>query len=234
MAWFRRRKPPVPPVVLKNISSLNEVEQELARQRSPLDRISDTITSFTGSVRFIIAHLIFFAVWVVLNVQWLLGEHAFDPYPYVFLNFVLAAEAVLLGTFVLMSQNRQNRQSDLWLHVVLQLSMLSEQETTKTLQLLQRICERLGIADAARDKELKQLVETTQIETLAKELEQARQEQTAEAGGEHSDKKEGAQDTTSGTRWSREPASSTVAEGPTGQPQPSPTSSLPRSTGKEE
>ena len=125
MPWFRRHQPVVPPVVLKNISSLAEVEQTLERQRTPLDRISDTVTSFTGSIRFVVAHLIFFAVWLVLNLPGVLGKYAFDPYPYVFLNFVLAMEAVMLGTFVLMSQNRQNRQADLWLHVVLQISMLS-------------------------------------------------------------------------------------------------------------
>jgi len=186
MPWFRRHRPTVPPVVLKNISSLTEVVQELDRQRSPLDRISDVVTGFTGSIRFVVAHLIVFFIWVFLNVKWVLGEYAFDPYPYVFLNFVLGFEAVMLGTFVLMSQNRQNRQADLWLHVVLQISMLSEQESTKTLQLLQRICERLNMPEAAQDKELKQLIETTQLETLTKKLEQVRDQQAAESGVDHS------------------------------------------------
>ena len=190
MPWFRRHRPTVPPVVLKNISSLAEVAQELDKQRTPVDRISDAITAFTGSVRFIIAHLIVFLIWVFLNVKWVLGEYAFDPYPYVFLNFVLGFEAVMLGTFVLMSQNRQNRQADLWLHVVLQISMLSEQESTKTLQLLQRVCERLNLPEAAQDKELKQLIETTQIETLTKKMEQVRDQQAAEPAADHSNKQE--------------------------------------------
>jgi uncharacterized membrane protein len=180
MPWFRRQRPTLSTPILKNLSSLAEVEQELERQRTPLDRVSDAVTSFTGSLRFVVAHLIVFLIWVFLNVKWVLGEYAFDPYPYVFLNFVLGFEAVMLGTFVLMSQNRQNRQADLWLHVVLQISMLAEQESTKTLQVLQRICERLNLPDAAQDKELNQLIQTTQIETLAKELEQARVQQEAQ------------------------------------------------------
>ncbi len=186
MAWFRRHRPAVTPVVLKNISSLAEVEQQLDRQRTPVDRVSDSVTGFTGSVLFIIAHLIFFAIWLLLNAPWALGTHAFDSYPYVFLNFVLAVEAVLLGTFVLMSQNRQNRQADLWLHVVLQISLLAEQESTKTLQLLKRICERLDLGDAAKDQELKQLIQTTHLETLAHELEQAREPPEAGAAGRNS------------------------------------------------
>lgn len=176
MAWFRKRHPAVPTAIQKNIARVAEVEQELARQQTPVDRISDIITSFTGSIRFIIAHAVFFVVWVVINAAFVLGGFAFDPYPYQFLNFILAVEAVLLGTFVLMSQNRQNRRDELWLRIGLQISMLAEQESTKTLQLLQRICERLDIRDAASDKELKQLIQTTQLETLAQEMEAARKE----------------------------------------------------------
>jgi len=184
MPWFRRRRPPVSPAVLKNITSIRELEKELAKQRSPLDWVSDTITGFTGSLRFIIAHVIFFAAWMAINTTLVLGKRAYDPYPYVFLNLVLAVEAVLLGTFVLMSQARQNRQADLWLHVVLQVSLLAEQETTKTLQLLQRICERLDLRDAARDQELRQLIQKTQVETLTEQLREVRGEPPEEAPAE--------------------------------------------------
>jgi uncharacterized membrane protein len=105
MRWFRRRSA-VPPPIRKNIGTLVQLELELANRQTGLDRVSDAVSRFTGSLQFIIAHVLFFGVWVALNAPWLLGERAFDPYPYVFLNFVLAAEAVLLGTFVLMSQNR--------------------------------------------------------------------------------------------------------------------------------
>src|SRR5438105_3754498 len=106
MAWFRRRRRAVPEPVWKNITSIAQLEQRLAERRTGMDRISDAITRFVGSLGFILAHVVLFATWVLLNAGVVLGERAFDPYPYVFLNFVLGAEAVLLGTFVLMSQNR--------------------------------------------------------------------------------------------------------------------------------
>ena len=83
------------------------------------------------------------------------------------LNLVLAVETVFLSTFVLMSQNRQNHQADRWAHLDLQLSMLGEQEATKMLQLLQKICDRLGMPQVARDRELREMVQTTQVEVLA-------------------------------------------------------------------
>lgn len=71
----------------------------------------------------------------------------------------------------------------MWLHIVLQIGLLSEQETTKTLQLLRRICDKLGIQDALRDPELNQLIVTTQLDTLARELEASRQQRESPAGG---------------------------------------------------
>jgi uncharacterized membrane protein len=102
------------------------------------------------------------------------GERSFDPFPYVFLNLVVAIEAVFLSTFVLISQNREARHADQWAHLDLQISMLAEQENTKVLKMLQAICDRLGLGDAARDKELKDLLEKTRVEELAEHLEKAR------------------------------------------------------------
>jgi uncharacterized membrane protein len=183
MGWFRRRRPAAPDPVEKNVNSLARLEQELANRRTPLDRVSDAISRFTGSIQFIIAHVLFFAVWMGANTALLLGQNAFDPYPFVFLNLVLAVEAVLLGTFVLMSQNRQNRQADLWLRIVLQLGLLSEQETTKTLQLLRCICDKLDIKDAARDKELGALIATTHLDALAEQLRKSRADGDAAVSG---------------------------------------------------
>jgi uncharacterized membrane protein len=81
-----------------------------------------------------------------------------------------------------MSQNRQNRQADQWAHVDLQIGLLAEQEMTKALQMLQRIQDSLGVGKEARqDPELKEMVETTHVETLVKELEKARETEPAEA-----------------------------------------------------
>jgi uncharacterized membrane protein len=74
-----------------------------------------------------------------------------------------------------MSQNRQNRQADHWAHLDLQVGLLAEQETTKMLQMLQAICERLGLPDKARDRELNEMIRKTHVEMLAEELERARE-----------------------------------------------------------
>jgi uncharacterized membrane protein len=56
-------------------------------------------------------------------------------------------EAIFLSIFVLLSQNRLTRQAEKRAHLDLQVNLLAEQESTIALQLLQRICEHLGIGD---------------------------------------------------------------------------------------
>ena len=142
------------------------------RERSTLDWLSDKITTFVGSIYFVIAHVLLIAAWVVANVM---PGLVFDEYPFQFMNLVLAVETVFLSTFVLMSQNRQTRQADRWAHIDLQISLLAEQETTKMLQMLQKICDRLGLDKVANDKELKEMIKSTHVEILAGAIDQARE-----------------------------------------------------------
>ena len=155
----------------RNIDSIVQLEQGFMRERSKLDSASDAISTFVGSVRFVIAHFLLISAWVVVN---LAPAWVFDAYPFQFMNLVLAIETVFLSTFVLMSQNRQTRQADRWAHLNLQISLMAEQESTKMPQMLQKICGRLGLDKVASDKELKEMIEHTHVETLAGDIDQAR------------------------------------------------------------
>lgn len=163
-----------PGVTQRNIEAIAQLEQEFSRQRTWMDRISDRVTAFVGSLQFVLAHALVILGWVLLN-AFLPSAARFDPYPFNFLNLTLAIEAVLLSTFVLMSQNRQNHQADRWAHLDLQVSLLAEQETTKMLQMLQKLCDQMGMKHVSRDKELREMVQTTHVETLVEELDQARE-----------------------------------------------------------
>src|SRR6185295_9055425 len=129
----------IPETVQRNIDSIAELEQEFSRQRSTVACLSDRVAAIAASPFFILGHLTWFAGWVVLNTFRLPGIEHFDPYPFGFLGLCISSEAALLSMFVLMSQQRQARQAEQWAHAGLQVGMLSEQETTKMLQMLQSI-----------------------------------------------------------------------------------------------
>lgn len=81
--------------------------EEMHGARSLGERISDFLTMIAGDIRFVYFSLIWFVVWISLNLGLVPGIAAFDPYPFGFLTMVVSLEAIFLSLFVLISQNRQ-------------------------------------------------------------------------------------------------------------------------------
>jgi uncharacterized membrane protein len=175
----RKKSPTVTGTARKNIESVSHIEHEFASQRSTLDRFSDAITRFAGSFQFIAAHAICFVGWSTLNSLERFGVHPFDPYPFSLINLVIVMEAFFLSTFILMSQSRQERKAEQRDHLDLQIGLLAEQEATKMLQLLQALCNHAGLPQATKDKELVELIKTTEVSVLAEELKKMHEEQDA-------------------------------------------------------
>jgi uncharacterized membrane protein len=70
------------------------------------ERISDRVSEFGGSWRFIISFFAFIIVWMIVNSVVLLAR-PFDPYPFILLNLALSLLAAVQAPIILMSQNRQ-------------------------------------------------------------------------------------------------------------------------------
>jgi uncharacterized membrane protein len=134
-----------------------------------VNRVSDAITHFSGTIAFVILHGLWFAIWIAVNLGWTPHVAVFDPYPFNFLTLIVSLEAIFLSTFVLMSQNRMSYQAERRAHLDLQINLLAEQETTAILQLLQRICRHLGL-EADTSGKVNQLTQETDVHTLVNEL----------------------------------------------------------------
>ena len=83
---------------------------------------------------------------------------------------ILAIEAVLLTSFVLIRQNRMSAIADQRSHLDLQINLLAEKEATKIIQLLQRMSRHMGIEEQVTDRETRELGRDTKIEEVAEEL----------------------------------------------------------------
>jgi CRP/FNR family transcriptional regulator, cyclic AMP receptor protein len=94
--------------LLRHTASRN-VNVEVEDRRTTVERWADWIAEFSGSITFLMLHVVFFAVWILLNVNWLPGwkPPMFDPFPFGLLTMVVSLEAIILSVFVLLSQNRQ-------------------------------------------------------------------------------------------------------------------------------
>ncbi len=77
------------------------------------DSTADKVTDFAGSMRFVWIHVIWFGVWIAVNVGLFFVGHEFDKFPFGLLTMIVSLEAIFLSTFVMISQNRQAQRTDL-------------------------------------------------------------------------------------------------------------------------
>lgn len=82
------------------------IDQEYESALTFGERLSDKISSFGGSWKFIIIFGSILCLWVLSNSLILLFK-PFDPYPYILLNLVLSCLAAIQAPIIMMSQNRQ-------------------------------------------------------------------------------------------------------------------------------
>jgi uncharacterized membrane protein len=82
------------------------VNEEMEVKLTNLQRVSDWIAWFSGSMQFLIINGLWFAVWIAINTL-PLGVSQFDPFPFGLLTMIVSLEAIFLSCFVLISQNRQ-------------------------------------------------------------------------------------------------------------------------------
>ena len=99
--------------VLDRIASgviLGQDADELAAAHASFgDRLADRVAAIGGSWGFIAGFGVVLLAWVLVNSRVLdsLGLHAFDAYPFIFLNLMLSMLAAIQAPVIMMSQNRQ-------------------------------------------------------------------------------------------------------------------------------
>ena len=171
-AASRHQAQTVEELTQRNIDTIIELESASKAERTYTERFAEIVTHFCGSMRFIWAHLIWLSAWSIWNTLPMLKHWRFDAFPFFFLCFILAVEAIFLASFILMNQRHESKVSERRNHLDLQINLLSEQENTKMLQMLSQIAKAVGaeinsdsdiqvMQDAARpDKMLQQIDET--------------------------------------------------------------------------
>jgi uncharacterized membrane protein len=154
-----------------NIDAIAKLEHDALGRRTATERVGDFITRLVGNLGFLLAQLILILAWSLANLHLIPGLKAFDPFPFGVLALVVSSEGVFLTIFVLISQGRMARQSERRSHLDLQVGMLSEQELTTILQMLQKLCQHVGVNVDSSKQEVQSFSKTTDVSKLASELE---------------------------------------------------------------
>lgn len=147
----------------QNIAALAARERAEVQAAPISERIARRITAFTGSMTFVVIHLVGYGLWILINLGWLPIVPKFDP-TFVVLAMEASVEAIFLSTFVLITQNRMAAAADRRAALDLHVNLLAEHELTRVAELVQRIAQRLDIpADAPELREIAKDVQPTQV-----------------------------------------------------------------------
>jgi uncharacterized membrane protein len=162
-------------ITRRNVDRVMALEAADQEKATTADMVADAITTFSGSMKFVWINGLLVASWVVSNLA-LPKPHRFDPFPFSLLTLALSIEAIFLAIFILISQNRAARVSEKRSHLDLQLNLLSEQENTKMLLMLEQIGQAVG-AQIGESPDLGALAQTTQPEALSDQIDHAAKEE---------------------------------------------------------
>ena len=106
------------------IRDVNEVFEE---RLTFGERLADRVAAIGGSWSFIVGFGLFLIAWAILNTV-VLVRHAFDPFPFIFLNLMLSMLAALQAPVIMMSQNRQAAKDRLEARLDYETNLRSEAE----------------------------------------------------------------------------------------------------------
>ena len=162
--------PQIARVVERNVNALLHRRKEDIKIRTFHERMIDAITAFASSMASVYIHLVLFGGWIVWNLGWF-GLRPFD-HNFIFLATFAAVEAIFLTTFVLIGQKRSNVQTEKWAELDLQVSLLTEHELTRVLNLVRAMAEKMDI-QVAHDKEIEELSKDIHPEKVLDTMEKA-------------------------------------------------------------
>src|SRR5437016_11639192 len=117
-------------------SVTRNVNVEEAAQRTLADRAADVIAEFGGSWKFIIAAVLFFNLWVLINT---FANSRFDAYPYLLLSTAINMLTLLQAPIILMSQNRQAHKDRLRAEIDYQVNLKNELALNEIIERLKKL-----------------------------------------------------------------------------------------------
>jgi len=151
----------------QHVDLIAKHEQEFLAKRTATEKLGDRMASFIGSLAYVAMHIMLVTVWIAWNTLPIHAFPHFDPPPYPLLDVLLAFEAILVASFILMRQSRMSRRAEERDQLMLQILLLTEREITAVLGVDRQVAQSMGLHKIASDQEISQLSEQTSIDEVA-------------------------------------------------------------------
>ncbi len=118
---------------------------EIKQLHTISDKIADRITSIAGSMPFLLLNAVWFTSWLLVNTGQF-GDHLiFDKFPFGLLTTSVSLEAIVLSTFVLISQRRDAKLAELRSELDYRADLQTEVDSKTILAILERLAKNQGV-----------------------------------------------------------------------------------------
>lgn len=128
-----------------NAPFIPNANEELKKLRTFEDKLADKITSFAGSMKFVYFHTIWFAFWIAAGIGAFGESYKFDTFPFGLLTMIVSLEAIFLATFVMISQNRQARLTEIRSELDYRTDSRAEKEIDVLIRMLERMAKEQNV-----------------------------------------------------------------------------------------
>jgi uncharacterized membrane protein len=160
----------LPQHIQKHIQTIAAQEKDFQLRQTRAEKLGHSIGGFIGSLPFVLLHLAWFCLWIVVNTVPDRTVKRFDPFPFPLLALIIAIEGIFLVSFILIRQKRMSRRSDEREHLLLQVMLLAEQEITTLIEIERRKSIHHNLPGIANDRDVQSLSQPTSVDDLTRRL----------------------------------------------------------------
>jgi len=131
---------PLPHSVSENIGTIAEYCERNEEQVTAAQKIVEKVSLFLGSPGYFAVNVSFIIGWIVWNVVAPeFGGDQVDEPPFFWLQGFVSLNAFIISTTVLIRQNRMSKLAERNAHLDLQISLLSDEKTSKIIAMLEEL-----------------------------------------------------------------------------------------------
>ena len=157
----------LPSSVHEHVGTLSDFYARHEDELTPAQRFIEKISVFLGSPGYVAGNLIFVVLWIAWNLAAPeLGFDQWDEPPFFWLQGLIALNAFVISTTVLIRQNRMSTLANQHAHLDLQVNLLADEKTSKIIQMLDELRRDLPQVADRPDPEAEELARPTDTEAV--------------------------------------------------------------------
>lgn len=173
----------LPQSVSGNIGTIAEFYARNEEHVTATQRVVEKVALFLGSPAYVAGNIVFILCWIAVNITATdMHFKTFDPPPFSMLQGIVTLNAFVISTTVLIGQNRMSRLADHHAHLDLQVNLLTDEKTSKIIQLLDELRRDLPNVHTKTDEETDELAKPTDPEAVLNAIEKEQDQPYGEAG----------------------------------------------------